>query len=100
LMVAQSSNPSSDGQYAASGSFSYVIGTCSGSVALTGNVSGVGTILMGLSGSPPNLETVSVVATSNQAATTVNMASVSFSPAPCSQSSGTSASYFGTLIRQ
>lgn len=52
LTVAQSSIPAADGQFSATGSLSYVIGSCSGSFPLIGDVSGVGLILVGVSGSP------------------------------------------------
>jgi hypothetical protein len=100
LTVMQSSSAGADGQFAATGTLNYQIGTCTGSFPLTGNVSGVGMILAGISGSPPNLQNVSVITTTNATATTISVADAEITPAPCSTSSTSYANYFGTLSRQ
>ncbi len=100
LSVAQSSSPAADGQFAATGSFSYAIGTCSGTIPLSGTVSGVGLILSGSDGASPYPQTLSIVATSNPAATSISAGFLDFVPAPCSPTPQSGADYFGTLNRQ
>lgn len=100
LVVTQTSIPGTDGQFSATGTLNYVIGTCTGAIPLSGAVSGVGLTLSGSNGTSPSPQTVGIVATANQTATTISLGLASFTPAPCSQSSASNADYFGTLNKQ
>jgi hypothetical protein len=100
LTLVESSSPGADGQFSATGSLNYAIGTCSGSIALTGDLSGVGVTLSGSNGASPFPQSVSMVGTTDQLATTMTVGYAVFVPAPCSSSSVSNAYYFGTLNRQ
>ncbi len=98
--IAQSANPQSDGQFPATGSLNYTIGSCSGNVSISGTVSGVGVILSATSAPPANLQILSFVGTTNAAATTISAGLLEFAPAPCSSDPTSTATYAGTLNRQ
>lgn len=100
LTLTQSANPQSDGQFSVSGSLNYTIGSCTGSVSLSGNVSDVGVILSSTSVPPANLQIVSFVGTTDAAATTITLGVLSFQPAPCSSDPTSTANYTGTMNRQ
>jgi hypothetical protein len=100
LIVTQSASPGADRQFATTGTLNYGIGSCPGSVLLSGTVSGVGMILTSINGAPANPQTVSFLGTINPAATTMTVDAVDFMPAPCSTDPASSATYFGTLNRQ
>ncbi len=100
LTIAQSANPQSDGQFPATGSFNYTIGSCSGNVSLSGTVSGVGVTLSGTSGTFQNPQIVTFIGTSNPAATAISAGLLVFAPAPCSSDPTSEATYSGTMNRQ
>jgi hypothetical protein len=100
LIVGQAASPAADGQFAATGTLSYGIGSCSGSAPISGTVSGVGMILSSANAPPVNLQVVTFVGTSNPAATAISVGVVLFVPAPCSSNPASNASYFGQLTRQ
>lgn len=100
LKILQSSSPTANGEFAATGSFQFAIGTCSVNIPISGNASGVGLILSGSDGASPTPQTVSLIATTNFGATSLTAAGLEFIPVPCSSAAGTSTSYFGTMNRQ
>ena len=100
LTLTQAASPAADGQFAATGTFNYQIGSCSGSAPLSGTVSGVGMILSSENAPPVNLQSVAFFGTSNPAATAINGSLLEFLPAPCSTDPASSAFYTGQMSRQ
>lgn len=95
LTLTQSASPNSDGQFAVSGTLSYQFGSCSGSAALAGTVSGAGIIASATTAS----QVVSFIGLADNAASKLTTA-VIFAPAPCSTDMTSTATYSGTLARQ
>ena len=100
LLLNQSASPTADGQFAATGTFNYAIGTCLGSVSLGGVVSGVGVTLSSASGSPNNPQVVSFVGTVTPSAAAISAGLLQFAPAPCSTDPTSTAIYSGQLNHQ
>jgi hypothetical protein len=99
LRLTQLGTPAADGQFATSGTLDFTFGSCSGSVLLSGTVSGVGLTLSYTTAPPASLQTVAVIGTVTPSATNIN-AVVEFAPAPCSSDPTSTADYTGTLTRQ
>ena len=99
LAITQSTTPQSDGEFPVTGSINYTIGSCTGSIGLSGTVSGVGVTLFSTS-SPTNPQVVDFVGTANPAATSISAGLLEFAPAPCSSDPSSTADYTGTLTRQ
>jgi len=96
LAFTQSATPQADGQFPVTGTLNYTVGTCSGSVSLSGTISGVGLILStpgGLLASPQ----ASFIGGVSPAATSISAGSFYSDPAPCSTDPTSSATYSGTL---
>ncbi len=100
LAITESASPQSDGEFPISGPFNYTIGSCTGSAALTGTVSGVGVILSATSGTYANPQNLTFIGTSNPTATTITAGLLVFAPAPCSSDPTSESTYTGTLSRQ
>lgn len=99
LALTQSSNPTSDGQFATTSSLTYQFGSCAGSASLSGDTSGIGVMLSAVTTAPPTLQTVNLIGIADSAATKITT-SLLISPAPCSTNPLSNASYFGVLARQ
>lgn len=100
LTLTQSNTPGSDGQFSTTGTLDYQFGLCSGSVTLTGTVSGgLVTLSNGEAGFTTSAQRVSFLGAMDSAASKLT-ASFIFVPASCSTDSTSSASYVGDLARQ
>lgn len=99
LALTQAQTPQGDGQFPASGTLSYAVGACSGSVKLTGTVSGVGVILSTTTQPSGTAQNASFLATSNSGATAITAGVLDFTPAPCSADTTSSAIYTGAVSR-
>jgi hypothetical protein len=99
LTLTQSSSPASDGQFAATGTLSYQLGTCSGSAVLTGTVSGIAIALSTTSGITASPQSVSFAGFADVRAAKIAATMLSV-PAPCSTDITSSAFYSGELARQ
>lgn len=100
LILSQSSTPGTDGQFPLTGSLSYVLGTCSGTIALSGNASGVGLLLAAVTATPLTLPAASILGTTDAAADKVDLVSAVFSSLSCTGTPPALAVYSGTLNRQ
>jgi hypothetical protein len=100
LVLAQSATPQSDGQYPATGTLNYAVGSCAGSASLSGTVSGSAVILSWLGGLPTDPQEVSFLGAVNPATTSIGAGVFMFRPTPCSTDSTSSTTYTGTLNRQ
>lgn len=94
LTVTQSSTPTADGHFPLSGTFAYSIGTCTGSVAMSGSVNGVLVSLASTSTTVPLSIPTTLLGGINFAATQVITPLIRIQQAPCS------GEYTGSLDRQ
>lgn len=83
--------------YELSGTFSYTLGACTGSLAVSGNHSGVAFSVNGPSTMP---RTVSIAGGANSTATSLQIDQILFTAAPCSTDPSSEAVYSGTLALQ
>ncbi|HSU19043.1 MAG TPA: hypothetical protein VLI45_04800 [Acidobacteriaceae bacterium] len=97
--LAQAVTPAADGQFPVTGTFSYVFGACSKSVAVTGTASGVG-IMLSASTTPETGPYLTIVSTTIPAATQITVGSLASAPALCSSDPLSTSSFSGTLLRQ
>ena len=104
LAISQSSMPAADGQFPVTGTLTYTFGTCTGSTALTGTVSGAS---LTLQYEPPLVtlgslsSTVALLGYLANNSSQIALASLLFTSFPCSTSTPPgSAIYSGTLARQ
>lgn len=101
VTLTQSADPGADGQFTATGTLSYKIGTCSGTVPLSGTVSGVGMSFWDVVFSDGGgQQQVNLSGTTNLAATQINAGNLSLAPAPCSTDPDSSATFNGQLNRK
>ncbi|HEV2135311.1 MAG TPA: hypothetical protein VGR47_13840 [Terracidiphilus sp.] len=101
VTLTQSAAPGSDGQFTETGTLSYKIGSCSGSVPLSGTVSGVGMSFWDVIFSDGGgQQQVNLSGTTNLAATQISAGLLSLSPAPCSTDPDSSATFNGQLNRK
>lgn len=99
LALTQSSTPGDDGQFPLTGTISYVIGTCSGTVSLSGDASGAG-VTLASAGAPLALPAVSIFGTADSAADKITLASAAFNSPSCTGAAPAATVYSGTLARQ
>jgi hypothetical protein len=99
VTLTQSATPGADGQFTATGTLSYQFGTCSGSVPLSGTVSGVGMSFWDVIFNSGAQEQVNLNGTTNLSATQIKAGYLSLAPAPCSADPNSSATFNGQLNR-
>jgi hypothetical protein len=97
FILAQSGSPNSEGEFAATGTLSYAIPSCSGSADLSGMVSG--SLVMLSTPVATNQQVVTCIGIINSAASEMTTDLI-FVPAPCSTGTASSATYSGSLARQ
>jgi hypothetical protein len=101
MTITQSATSNASGQFPLTGTVTFSNGVCAESIlsTMSGTVSGVGMTLA--TGSIPvtGQNYVSVVASTNPAATQLTATSIVFQPSPCSNGSSSS-TFTGTLTRQ
>lgn len=100
VTLMQAATPGADGQFTATGKLNYKVGSCSGSVPLSGTVSGVGMAFWDVVFSSGGQQEVNLSGTTNLAATQIKAGYLSLSPAPCSDDPDSSAVFTGQLTRQ
>lgn len=100
VTLTQSTAPGADGQFTATGTLSYQFGACSGSVPISGTVSGVGMSFWDVIFNSGAQEQVNLSGTTNLAATQIKAGYLSLVPAPCSSDPNSSATFNGQLNRK
>lgn len=98
LSLTQAATPSADGQFTLTGTLSYILGTCSVSSTVAGNVSGIGLIMH--STDAGLLPGSSLVGFTKPLATQIDLGVFLIPPPACLPSLTTFSSYGGTLLRQ
>ena len=107
--LTQSATPNASGQFPLTGTITFTSGSCSVSTPVAGTVSGLGVTLATsvVPANPVSAEMVSLSAATTHTASQLTTAPTQlgttgfiFTPAPCSTSPSSSATYFGTLTRQ
>lgn len=99
LVVSQSSTPAADGQFPLIGTIDYVLGTCSGTVALSGDASGVG-VTLAAAAAPFTLPPVSILGTTDSAADKIDLVSAGLGLVSCTGTPPAANVFSGTLNRQ
>ncbi|HVG26462.1 MAG TPA: hypothetical protein VM865_02565 [Acidobacteriaceae bacterium] len=102
LTLIQTTVPAGDGQFPVTGTLAYTVGSCTGTVTVSGNASGVDLDLV--SDPTPSLAMGSVYATLHGTLTPtaahVSLTTLKIDPSPCSSDVTTSSWFTGTLTRQ
>ena len=101
VTLTQSSTPASDGSFTVTGTLNYQLGACSGSLPLSGTVSGVGMNFWDvIFTSDGGQEQANLTGTTNLKATQIDVGSLSLAPAPCSADPDSSAVFNGQMNRK
>ena len=101
VTLTQSPTPGPDGSFTVTGALNYKFGSCSGSVPLSGTVSGVGMNFWDvIFTSSDGQEQANLTGTTNLKATQIDIGSLSLAPAPCSADPNSSAAFNGRMNRK
>ncbi len=99
LTLSQSATPGVDGRFPVTGMLTYTLGTCSGTVAMSGDVSGVGMTIAAVA-TPLSRPSVSLLGLIDPTADQISVANAEFTSFSCMGTQPAIGSYSGKFTRQ